>query len=117
MRGSSSSTDGKFIKTWGKKGAGPGDFNVPHALAMVPSGRLFVGDRANSRIQIFDQDGKFLAEWKQFGRPSGVFIDKGDTIYVADSESNNTQNPGKRGLRIGSAKDGKVTALIPDPCR
>ena len=108
--------DGKFIRTWGKKGAGPGEFNVPHTLAMDSSGRLFVGDRANSRIQIFDQDGKFLAEWKQFGRPSGVFIDKGDIIYVADSESNNTQNPGfKRGLRIGSAKDGKVTALIPDP--
>jgi DNA-binding beta-propeller fold protein YncE len=108
--------DGKFIKSWGKKGAGPSEFNVPHTLAMDSSGRLFVGDRANSRIQIFDQDGKFLAEWKQFGRPSGVFIDKGDMIYVADSESNNTQNPGfKRGLRIGSAKDGKVTTLIPDP--
>jgi sugar lactone lactonase YvrE len=108
--------DGKFIKAWGKKGAGPGEFNVPHRLAFDSSGRLFVADRANSRIQIFDQDGKFLAEWKQFGRPSGVFIDKNDVIYVADSESNNTQNPGfKRGLYIGSAKDGKVTALIPDP--
>jgi len=108
--------DGKFIKAWGKKGAGPGEFNVPHRLAFDSSGRLFVADRANSRIQIFDQDGKFLAEWKQFGRPSGVFIDKNDMIYVADSESNNTQNPGfKRGLYIGSAKDGNVTALIPDP--
>jgi DNA-binding beta-propeller fold protein YncE len=108
--------DGTFIKAWGKKGAGPGEFNVPHRLAMDSSGRLFVADRANSRIQIFDQNGKFLAEWKQFGRPSGVFIDQNDIIYVADSESNNAQNPGfKRGLRIGSAKDGKVTALIPDP--
>jgi sugar lactone lactonase YvrE len=101
------SRDGTFIKAWGKKGSGPGEFNVPHALAMDSSGRLFVGDRANSRIQIFDQDGKFLADWKQFGRPSGVFIDKNDVIYVADSESNNTQNPGfKRGLRIGSAAEG-----------
>jgi DNA-binding beta-propeller fold protein YncE len=108
--------DGTFIKAWGKKGSGPGEFNVPHRLALDSSGRLFVADRANSRIQIFDQDGKFLAEWKQFGRPSGVFIDQNDIIYVADSESNNAQNPGfKRGLRIGSAKDGKVTALIPDP--
>jgi sugar lactone lactonase YvrE len=108
--------DGTFIKAWGKKGAGPGEFNVPHRLAMDSSGRLFLADRSNSRIQIFDQDGKFLAEWKQFGRPSGVFIDKNDMIYVADSESNNAQNPGfKRGLRIGSAKDGKVTAFIPDP--
>jgi sugar lactone lactonase YvrE len=83
---------------------------------MDSQGRLFVADRSNSRIQIFDQDGNFLAEWKQFGRPSGVFIDKNDMMYVADSESNNTQNPGfKRGLYIGNAKDGKVTALIPDP--
>jgi hypothetical protein len=108
--------DGTLLMTWGKKGSGPGEFNVPHTLAMDSQGRLFVGDRSNSRIQIFDQNGKFLAEWRQFGRPSGVFIDKNDVIYVADSESNVTQNPGfQRGLRIGSAKDGKVTAFIPDP--
>jgi DNA-binding beta-propeller fold protein YncE len=110
------SKDGTLIKAWGRKGSGPGEFNVPHRLAIDSSGRLFVADRANNRIQVFDQDGKFLVEWKQFGRPSGVYIDAGDTIYVADSESNTTQNPGfKRGLRIGSAKDGRVAALIPDP--
>jgi DNA-binding beta-propeller fold protein YncE len=110
------SKDGTFIKAWGRKGAGPGEFNVPHRLAMDSSGRLFVADRSNNRIQVFDLDGKFLADWKQFGRPSGVYIDARDTIYVADSESNATQNPGfKRGLRIGSAKDGRVAALIPDP--
>jgi DNA-binding beta-propeller fold protein YncE len=110
------SKDGTLIKAWGRKGSGPGEFNVPHRLAMDSSGRLFVADRSNNRIQVFDQDGKFLVEWKQFGRPSGVFIDAGDTIYVADSESNTTQNPGfRRGLRIGSAKDGRVVALIPDP--
>jgi streptogramin lyase len=110
------SKDGTLIKAWGRKGSGPGEFNVPHRLAMDSSGRLFVADRSNNRIQVFDQDGKFLVEWKQFGRPSGVYIDAGDTIYVADSESNTTQNPGfRRGLRIGSAKDGRVAALIPDP--
>jgi sugar lactone lactonase YvrE len=110
------SADGKFIKTWGKKGSGPGEFKLPHTLAMDSAGRLFVGDRPNNRIQIFDQDGKFLDEWKQFGRPSGLFIDKNDILYVADSESNTTQNPGfKRGIRIGSAKDGKISAFIPDP--
>ena len=67
--------DGKFIKDWGKTGKGPGEFDVPHALAMDSSGRLFVADRSNNRIQIFDQDGKFLAEWRQFGRPSGLYID------------------------------------------
>lgn len=110
------SKEGKFIKTWGKKGSGPGEFDTPHAIAMDSKGRLFVGDRNNNRIQIFNQDGKFLAEWKQFGRPSGIFIDRNDVIYVADSESNARRNPGwKRGIRIGSAKDGKVTAFIPDP--
>ena len=108
------SKDGKFIKAWGKKGSGPGEFDVPHGLAIDSQGRLFVADRSNSRIQIFDQDGKFLAEWKQFGRPSGIFIDADDTLYVADHASNAKVNPGfKRGIRIGSAKDGAVKAFIP----
>jgi hypothetical protein len=110
------SADGKFIKAWGKEGTGPGEFNNPHSLAMDSKGRLFVADRGNSRIQIFDQDGRFLEEWRQFGRPSGVFIDKNDVLYVADSESNLARNPGfRRGIRIGSVRDGKVTAFIPDP--
>ena len=108
--------DGKFIKTWGKKGTAPGEFDTPHSLAMDSRGRLFVADRNNNRMQIFDQDGKFLEEWKQFSRISGLFIDKNDVLYAADSESNAARHPGwKRGIRIGSAKDGKVTAFIPDP--
>ena len=109
------SKDGKFIKAWGKKGTGPGEFDTPHALAMDSSGRLFVADRGNSRIQIFDQDGTLLGDWKQFGRPSGLFIDKNDIVYSADTQSDEKTNPGfARGIRIGSAKDGKVTALISD---
>src|ERR1700681_1442407 len=103
------SAEGKFIKAWGKQGSGPGEVNNPHSLAMDSKGRLFVADRGNSRSQIFDQDGTFLEEWQQFGRPSGVFIDKNDVLYVADSESNMARDPGfRRGIRIGSAKDGKV---------
>ena len=110
------SSDGKFIKAWGKTGTKPGEFQDPHALAMDSQGRLFVGDRGNNRIQIFDQEGNYVAQWAQFGRPSGLFIAEDDTIYVADSESNARRNPGwKRGIRIGSAKDGRVTAFIPDP--
>ncbi len=112
--------DGKFIKQWGGHGSSPGQFEVPHALAFDSKGRLFVGDRANNRIQIFDQDGKFLEEWKQFGRPSGIYIDKNDILYVTDSESRDKEGYGhnpdwKRGIRVGSAKTGKVTAFIPDP--
>jgi sugar lactone lactonase YvrE len=110
------SKDGKFIKTWGKKGSAPGEFDTPHGLAMDSRGRLFVADRNNNRLQLFDQDGKFLEEWKQFSRLSGIYIDKNDVLYGTDSESNARRNPGwKRGIRVGSAKDGTVTAFIPDP--
>jgi sugar lactone lactonase YvrE len=108
------SKDGKFIKAWSKHGAASGELDTPHKLAMDSAGRLFVADRVNSRVQIFDQDGRLLTEWKQFGRPSSVFIDKNDVLYVADSQSDEKTNPGfKQGIRIGSAKDGKVTAFIP----
>jgi hypothetical protein len=108
------SSDGTFITAWGKHGSGPGEFDVPHSLAMDLAGRLYVADRANSRIQIFDQQGHFLAEWKQFGRPSSVYVDKSDIIYVADSQSDDQTNPGfTQGIRIGSVKGGTVTAFIP----
>jgi sugar lactone lactonase YvrE len=107
--------DGTFIKMWGKTGAGSGEMNWPHVLAMDSRGRLFVGDRLNNRIQIFDQDGNYLDEWRQFGRPSGIYITEDDTIYVADSESWDYDNPGwKKGIRVGSAKDGSVKYFIED---
>ena len=110
------SKDGKFLKAWGRKGSGPGEFAELHAIAIDSMGRLFVADRGNSRIEIFDQEGKFLDEWKQFGRPSGIFIDANDTIYVTDSQSDEKTNPGfQKGIRIGSAKDGSVKTLIPSP--
>lgn len=110
--------DGSFLKEWGKKGTGPGEFDQPHALAMDSRGRLFVGDRSNNRIQIFDQEGKLLDTWMQFSRPSGIYIDKNDNIYVADSESGSVEpahKDWKRGIRVGSAKDGSVKYFIPDP--
>lgn len=107
--------DGKLLTTWGTTGGEDGEFRDPHALAMDAAGRLFVGDRGNSRIQIFDQNGTHLATWTQFGRPSGLFIRDG-MLYVADSESNSTSNPGwHRGIYVGSVASGFVTAFIPDP--
>ena len=109
---------GTLLKTWGQKGSGPNDFDQPHALAMDSRGRLFVGDRGNNRIKIFDQDGTLLDTWLQFSRASGIYIDSHDDIYVGDSESGSVA-PGraewKRGIRVGSAKDGKVRWFIPDP--
>ena len=96
-------------------GTGPGEFDQPHALAFDSKGRLFVGDRNNNRIQIFDQDGKFIDEWTQFSRPSGIFIDKNDMIYVADSESESVSrnhDGWKRGIRIGSRWQGRESARV-----
>jgi sugar lactone lactonase YvrE len=112
--------EGKFIEAWGTKGSGPGQFDCPHSIALDSKGRIFVGDRNNNRIQILSPRGEFIAEWRQFGRPSGVRI-LNDTLYVADSESRNAPgqygyNPGfHRGIRIGSVNDGIVRAFIPDP--
>lgn len=110
--------DGKFIKAWGQLGTGPDDFMQPHSLAMDSKGRLFVADRSNNRIVIFDQDGKRLDTWYQFSRNSGIYIDKNDVLYAADSESGSvepTHQPWLRGIRVGSAVTGEVTAFIPDP--
>ena len=106
--------DGKYIKEWGKLGSGPGEFRTPHALAFDSRGRLFVADRGNHRIQIFDQEGKLLDSWEQFSRVSGLFIDRNDTLYAIDSESSATRHPDwKTGIRIGSTKQDKVLAFIP----
>ena len=108
--------DGRFITAWGQTGDGPGEFDQPHTLTLDSRGRVFVGDRSNSRVQIFEPDGTFVAAWTQFGRPSGMFIDENDILYVTDSTSNARNNPGRqRGIYIGSAIDGSVTAFIPDP--
>jgi hypothetical protein len=105
---------GKFITAWGKHGKAQGEFDTPHGIALDSEGRVYVGDRVNNRIQVFTPDGKFIAEWKQFGRPSDVVIDKNDVMYVNDAQSDAKTNAGfTQGIRIGSVKDGKITAFIP----
>lgn len=106
--------NGKFLRTIGKAGTGPGEFRTPHALEFDSKGRLIVADRHNHRIQILTKDGKFIAEYDDFGRVSGLAVDRNDVIYTADSESTERVHPGwMRGIRSGSLKDGKVTVFIP----
>ena len=112
--------DGKFIKTFATLGTDDGQLRSPHAIAFDSQDRLYVADRSNNRVAVFDKDGKFLAAWKQFGRPSSVYVDTNDRLYVIDSQS--TDMPGDRynpncapGIRIGSVKDGKVVNYIPPP--
>jgi hypothetical protein len=106
-------SDGRYIKEWGGTGTAPGQFRTMHAIAIDARGRVFVGDRDNNRIQLFDQEGAHLATWTQFGRPSGIFFDHLDRIVVADSESDDVENPGwDMGLRIGDAATGAVREFI-----
>ncbi len=111
--------NGNFLNEFGEKGSGPGQLSEPHTIAMDSQGRLLVGDRENNRIQIFTQEGEFIDEWRQFGRPSGIAITTNDTIYVADSESGPDTGAGElmgimKGIRIGSAVDGSVHTFIED---
>src|SRR5882762_6307364 len=109
--------DGRFIKAGGHKGAGPGDFDEPHDIFIGGSqSRLYVADRRNNRIQVFDQDGKFIVAWTQFGQPSSVFVGKDDTIYVGASFPSPSAKKGElRGIVVGNAITGALTAFIPDP--
>jgi sugar lactone lactonase YvrE len=105
--------DGKFIKSWGTIGVKHGEFRTPHALMIDAKGRLWVADRGNHRLEIFDQDGKYLESRYAFSRPSGFFI-KGTTLYVIDSESGPLNHPNWRdGVRIGPLDEDRVTGFIP----
>jgi NHL repeat len=107
--------DGTFIMSFGEWGYADGQFRSPHSLAFDSQGRLFVADRGNRRIQIFDQDGNHLDTWYQFSRNSGIFIDADDVLYAIDSESDENYNPGgwQKGLRVGSARTGEVWYFVP----
>jgi hypothetical protein len=115
---------GRFIKTWGRLGAEPGNFSDPHDLYVGGSrGYVYVADRQNSRIQVFDQDGRFNAAWRQFGQPSSVYVDAHDNIYVGatyqDPARGNvmraTPGPNDRAIVVGNAITGELKYLIPDP--
>ncbi len=107
------SPDGRFIKSWGKIGVRHGEFRTPHALAFDSKGRLWVADRGNHRLEIFDQDGKYLESRYMYGRISGFFI-KDDMVYAIDSESGPYNHVNWRnGVRIGHLDEDRITAFIP----
>ena len=108
------SADGTFIKEWGQIGTLHGEFRTPHALAFDSQGRLFVADRGNHRIEIFDQDGNYLDSRYSYGRISGLFITGDDVLYAIDSESSMTSHQNwKNGVRIGHVDEDRITGYIP----
>jgi len=108
-------SEGNFLASIGHWGAGPGEFKTPHALDIDSRGRLVVGDRGNNRLQVLDLDGNFIEQFKQYSRPSGIYITDDDTIFVADSESafDEVRNPGwTPAIRVGSLRNGSIDYLI-----
>ena len=75
--------EGKLIQSWGKPGGGPGEFNLPHGVAIESNGNVWVADRENDRLQIFTSDGQYLSEWTQVQRPTQVRI-QGGRVYVSE---------------------------------
>jgi DNA-binding beta-propeller fold protein YncE len=107
------SPDGKFIRSWGRLGVRHGEFRTPHALVFDAKGRLWVADRGNHRIEIFDQNGTYLESRYLYGRISGIFI-KDNLVYAIDSESGPLNHGNWRnGVRIGPLDEDRITAFIP----
>jgi hypothetical protein len=103
------SPDGKLIKRMGSLGSAHNQVADPHCICMDNAGRLWIGDRSNNRMIVWDQEGNYIDHTFKFGRPSGCYIAQDNTIYVADSESWGRDNPGfKKGIRIGKPVDGLI---------
>ncbi len=107
------SPDGEFIMEWGEIGVEHGQFRTPHALVFDSQGRLWIADRGNHRIEIYDQDGNYLDSRYSYGRISGLFI-KDEMVYAIDSESSPTNHPNWRnGVRIGPVGEDRIVAFVP----
>ena len=104
------SSDGDFEFEWGIKGSAEGDFDLPHGLALDGASRLYVADRRNSRVQLFDREGSFIAEWARdkVGRPYGIAVDEAGKVFVVDGGDQPTSPPDRsRVIRLsqtGSAE-------------
>jgi sugar lactone lactonase YvrE len=106
--------DGTFIESFGELGEGPGQFRVPHALAIDAQNRLYVGDRSNNRVEVFDLDGNYLDQFHHFGRPSDVFVSTDERLFTVDYDSGGDSNPDyRRGVYVGDALTGQLTAFVP----
>jgi DNA-binding beta-propeller fold protein YncE len=81
------SKQGRYVTAWGKPGTGEGEFDAPHAVVVDQQGRVYVGDRENYRVQIFDADGKFLTQWKHVGSPWGLDLQPDGTLFMSDGHN------------------------------
>jgi len=101
--------DGRFLLQWGTKGSKPGQFDLPHGIALDAAGRVYVADRSNARVQVFEAEGRFVSEWKNaaLGRPYDVAIGSEGTAFIADGGDQSPTSPRRSGVAVVSL-DGKV---------
>jgi hypothetical protein len=106
---------GQFVDTWGSLGSDPGQFSLPHSIALDSRGRLFVADRNNARVQVFDQAGRFLDEWRDLLVPWHIVITERDEIYVCGSSPMRWPKLPIPGLIVGiPPKDQVIMVFTPD---
>jgi sugar lactone lactonase YvrE len=115
---------GKLLKSWGGKGTGPGQFDIAHSIVIDAKGLLYVADRQNRRVQIFDADGKYIKEWKFAGLPCGLFIDRDGQMYLVsgfagqilklDSNGKTLAATGQPGKGLGEFGEAHYLTISPD---
>jgi streptogramin lyase len=94
--------EGNFLKSWGRYGSGPGEFNLPHSVVVDGEGRVYVGDRENQRIQVFDPDGTYLTQGASIGYPYGLFITPDQHVWMIDGGYGRVVEFGPDGRMLGT---------------
>jgi DNA-binding beta-propeller fold protein YncE len=106
--------DGEYLTHWGRKGTGDGEFNLVHDVTLDPAGRVYIADRTNQRVQIFDASGKFLGKWTDIGAPWGLqYVTRENAIYMCDGLNNRVVKLNLEGQILGVLGSwGKIPAKL-----
>lgn len=110
------SRNGEYLGAWGRKGTGEGEFNLPHSVVIDRSGKVYVADRENARVQVFSPEGKFLTQWRDTGHPYGLYLTPDQRLYLTDGLANTLtvyDLSGKRLRRAGSTGSGPGEYQLP----